>query len=276
MIGDKVSIVYSSKDRPLQLDFAISSNKYCCKDWDKFSHYIIYKATNDRFKKAYDTLKKEHEDCVFIQEGNYKQDLLNIVIQNDYVVFSVDDVIYTTDYFMEDAVNKLGNNPFALGFSLRMGKNTTYCYSQDKQHIMPIFSKVSGKVLKYNWLKELSIYNGDFGFPLEVSGSLYRARDLLFILYNTNWENPNTLEGALYYNLRGLSYMPEMLLYKTSLCFCNPINKVFLQGNNNRTGNNDKYSVENLLKMYEDGYRIPVNKCYGFVPNACHQEVELF
>jgi hypothetical protein len=51
---------------------------------------------------------------------------------------------------------------------------------------------------------------------------------------------------------------------------------VFLQGNNNRTGNNDKYSVENLLKMYEGGYRIPVNKCYGFVPNACHKEVEIF
>ena len=136
--------------------------------------------------------------------------------------------------------------------------------------------KSKWKSFKIQLAKELSTYNGDFGFPLEVSGSLYRARDLLFILYNTNWENPNTLEGVLYYNLRGLSYMPEMLLYKTSLCFCNPINKVFLQGNNNRTGNKDKYSVENLLKMYEGGYRIPVNKCYGFVPNACHQEVEIF
>ena len=67
MIENKVSIVYSSKDRPLQLDFAISSNKYCCKDWDKFSHYIIYKATNDRFKKHM-ILLKEHEDCVLYKK----------------------------------------------------------------------------------------------------------------------------------------------------------------------------------------------------------------
>jgi len=268
-------IIYSSKNRPLQLDLAISSNRLNCKDWDSFDHYIIYKAENDKFQNAYNQLQNEHKDCIFIKEDNYKRQFLEIMLFYENTIFSVDDVIYFNDYSVVKTAETLKENPRALGFSLRTGKNTTYCYSQNKQHRMPQFEKVKGNIIAYNWISELMIYNGDFGFPLEVSGSMYRSRDLLFIMENTKWENPNTLEGALYSNLAGFQYLPKFLLYNTSVCYCNPINKVFLDKNANRTGEKFSYPADFLLEKFLEGYRIPPEKYKNIIPNSAHQEVDI-
>jgi len=276
-MDSKIGVVYFSKNRPLQLDLAISSNKLCCKDWDSIAHYVIYTA-DEPYKKAYNTLISEHPDCEFIKETVFKDNLLSIVKKIDYIVFSVDDVIYTTDYFISNVAETLYNTKEAIGFSLRLGYNTTFSFAQNKEHITPDFSIVgkSGEVdiLKYNWITE--VYNADFGFPLEVSGTLYRARDLLFIMSNTKWDNPNTLELALYSNVQGYFYLPEMLCFEKSTCFSAPLNKVYLDNNNNRTGDKEEYSVENLLSKYEDGFRIKSDKFYNFLPTSPHQEISLF
>ena len=51
-MDSKIGIIYFSKNRPLQLDLAISSNRFCCGDWDNANHYVIYKA-DKTYKKAY-------------------------------------------------------------------------------------------------------------------------------------------------------------------------------------------------------------------------------
>lgn len=275
-MDSKIGIIYFSKNRPLQLDLAISSNRFCCGDWDNANHYVIYKA-DEPYKKAYETLIERHSDCKFIEETPQKffyTSLLELLGETEFVVFNVDDVIYTNDYFISVAVGNLYNNRKAIGFSLRLGYNTTYSYASDKEMVTPDFTNIAENVLKYDWITERN--NTDFGFALEVSGTVYRSRDLLFVMANTQWNNPNALELALYMNLMSFRFLPEMLCFDKSVCFSNPVNKVYTDNNNNRVGVNEKYSVENLLTKYEEGFRVPYNKFYKFLPNSCHQEVDLF
>ena len=45
--------------------------------------------------------------------------------------------------------------------------------------------------------------------------------------------------------------------------------------NDNRFGIRFNYSCEKLAQLFDEGYRIDVNSYNNFMPNACHQEVEL-
>lgn len=272
MENPNIAIVYFSKNRPFQLDLSISSNRNRCKDWDVADHYIIYKATDERYANAYDALKKEHPDCHFIEEDVFKNDLLSIMIVKTFVVFIVDDAIYTSDYSIEEATKMLWGVPSAVGFSLRLGENTTECFAMNIKNDMPKFINITNNIMVFNWAERLG--KGDFGFPLEVSSTLYRVRDLLLVMSNSTWKNPNELEGILWANVRAYGYLPNMLCYKKSLSFCNPINKVYLENNNNRTGIKISYSPELLLEKYENGIRANPEKYYNFITNGCHEEVE--
>lgn len=272
MGNSPLAIIYFSKDRPLQLDLAISSNRNNCIDWEEADHYVIYKTTNEKYEKAYETVKEENPDCVFIKENVFKEDVISILVDKLFVIFIVDDAIYTDKYAIANPAQALWNNPPAIGFSFRLGNNTTACFAQNTENTMPSFGLLGDEFLHYNWATMLGV--GDFGFPLEVSSTLYRSRDLLFLLYNTNWKNPNELEAVLWNNVRAFGYMPIMLCYKKSVSFCNPINKVYTENNNNRTGINISYSPEFLLEKYENGLRANPEMYSGFVSNGCHQEVE--
>jgi hypothetical protein len=45
--------------------------------------------------------------------------------------------------------------------------------------------------------------------------------------------------------------------------------------NNNRAGNDSDYNVEELLMLFEEGYRVIEDAYDGFVSNGAHQEVEM-
>ena len=68
---------------------------------------------------------------------------------------------------------------------------------------------------------------------------------------------------------------PFLLCCEQSTTFCTPLNKVQNVYASNRASNNIEYSAENLAKLFNDGNRIDVSAYNNFLPNACHQEVEL-
>src|SRR4030042_1966805 len=61
-------------------------------------------------------------------------------------------VLYTTTTSLhEEQYRQLQKHPYAIGFSLRLGKNTTYCYPLDKGQRLPEFQTIEQDILKYNW-----------------------------------------------------------------------------------------------------------------------------
>ncbi len=268
-----VTGVIFSKDRPLQLDATIRSFYLHCKDANKIALKVLYTVSSEQLEEAYAELKREYPSVSFVREKSFKSDLLSLLQDSEYILFLVDDNIFVRDFHVSDVISSLQNYPDSLGFSLRLGRNTTYCYSLDNEQRPPEFHPFGeAGHLRYNW----TISDYDFGYPLEVSSSVYRTADILPFISQLSFYNPNTLEGFMADRASEFKdKLPFLLCFEQTITFCAPINKVQNTAAANRASDNAAYSPENLLKIFNDGYRIDVLAYNDFLPNSCHQEVVL-
>jgi hypothetical protein len=165
----------------------------------------------------------------------------------------------------------LRENPMALGFSLRLGIDTVFCHPQNKSQKVPAFQKEEDSVLGYSWPSA----DGDFGYPFDLSSSIYRLQDVYSIMIRSYFPNPNILEHELDRRKSRFRHKRDsMLCFKKSAAFCNPINRV--QNNVlNRCGNLPENSVDHLVDLFLQGRRIDVSTYQGLEVTACHQEVSL-
>ena len=267
-----------SKDRALQVQAAIESFFLYCQDRSRIRLRVLYKASNQLHRGQYGRLKEKFREVMFVEEEDFKKQVLAVVAGCEYVLFLVDDSLFAGDFSLIDAVLSLQNNADALGFSLRLGRNTTYCYARNAEQQAPAFQGADGGILKYDWTlaRRGGLGEHDFGYPLEVSSSIYRTADILRLLQQAEFTNPNTLEAAMAANSHLYRQVRSSLLcFEQSVAFCTPVNMVQTVWNN-RVGRNDNYSVERLAQVFEQGGRIDVERYSGFVPKSCHQEVELY
>lgn len=263
-----------SKDRPIQLELALNTCKHFSVDWDKDEKYVLYKPTSSRYKSAYNDLAGRFPEVNFVEQ-DVDSDFFSWVKwhlgNTEYVMFIVDDCIFTSEFSTIDIVKTIEiYNYNILGFSLRLGKNTKYCYPLNIKNEIPMFKEVGNSMIMYDYTRGIV---GDFYYPLEVSSSIYKSEDILKVLTGYTFNNPNELEWYMHISRNLLRNKPLMLCYKTSVAFCNPINKV-QNVNDNRAGTNTIYSPLSLLKKYEQGYRIKDSRFYYLVPDGCHQEVD--
>jgi glycosyltransferase involved in cell wall biosynthesis len=266
----RVTGVIFSKDRPLQLDATLRSLKRHCQDLASVSTKVIYAASSSRMLSLYRQLIREHPTVDFVHEQNFRRDLLLLLKGWEFVLFLVDDNVFVRDFTMAGVILALRQNPDAIGFSLRLGRNTTYCYSWDKPQKLPLFQRVDVATLKFKWPDaEL-----DFNYPLEVSSSVYRGGEMAALLESLDFKNPNTLEAAMAgSSARFREQCPYLLCPEQSLAFCIPVN-VVQQVYQNRASVNPEYSVEALAKLFSEGQRMDVEALDNFIPQSCHQEME--
>jgi hypothetical protein len=182
----------------------------------------------------------------------------------------VDDNLFIRPFCLQEIADSLCTHEDAIGFSLRVGRNTTNCYSMECEQPLPPFEPAPPG-LRFPWSGQV----GDFGYPLEVSSSVYRCADLISLLRTLPYNNPNRLEQCLSTS-SGLfkRRLPSLLCFEESVAFCAPINKV-QSILDNRAGAQEEYSSEALNTLFLDGYRVNVSSLSGFVPRAAHVEIEL-
>ena len=150
----------------------------------------------------------------------------------NHILFMVDDNLFVRPSCWKKLL-ALRFTPNAIGFSLRLGRNTTYSYMQDRNQKLPEFEDNGNGVLSYNWTSAQC----DFNYPLEVSSSLYRAEQILPLIALIPYKHPNALEEEMAARSRWFSgTFPMLLCFETSVTFCNPINKVQTILPGNRTG----------------------------------------
>jgi hypothetical protein len=86
---------------------------------------------------------------------------------------------------------------------------------------------------------------------------------------------PNVLEGKLKKCGDFLcERYPNLLCFETSVTFCNPINRV-QRVVASRAGESVAFTARELAERFERGERIEVKTLDGFVPDGCHQEVNI-
>lgn len=267
---EAIAGVIFSKDRAMQLDCCLNSFFKHCQDPENTKLKVLYTTSSAFHEKQYNILKDSYPMVRFISEKDFRNDLISAIDTFEYILFIVDDNIFVQAFSLSDIVETLHDNKNVLGFSLRLGKNTDYCYMLNKNQAFPEFHPQGKSILKFNWVKsEL-----DFGYPLEVSSSVYRVSDILPILTQNGFKNPNTLEVLIDNNKSAFAgTKDELLCYERSVAFCNPVNMVQTAWTN-RAGASQDYSPEKLAEMFDKGYRIDTGIYDGFVPRSCHQEVK--
>lgn len=265
-----VKYLFFSKDRPLQLELTLSTCKHFSTDWDEDYPVVLYKASTDRYQRAYDSLEGKFPGVKFVKEHHFMSDVKDILSSAEHILFSVDDCVFT-NYFSTKEIVSLIEKHNSIGFSLRLGKNTTWCYPLSASNKIPLFGRVTDNIIKFDCRGNGF---GDFYYPMELSSSLYKASDITRLLGKYLFSNPNTLESIMHTRRHSVEYKPTLMCFETSVAFSNPINKV-QKVNNNRAGESISYSPEYLLEKYERGYKIDEAAFYGFVSNGCHQEVEI-
>lgn len=260
-----------SKDRPLQLDGTLRSFKRHCRDANGVTVRVLYTTSTSRNRALYRQLMREHPEIHFVEEFDFRHDTNFLLTLHEFVLFLVDDCLFVGDFSLADCAAALRSHPDAIGVSLRLGRNTTHCYAMDKPQRLPPLKPASESLLAFRWPDA----DYDFGYPLEVSSSIYRAADVRELLAQTPFRNPNTLEAELA-NRSGQfrDSHPVLLCPGQSLAFCAPVNLV-QQVCGNRAGSQPEMSANALAEKFADGWRIDVARFDGFVPTGCHQEVEL-
>ena len=267
---DILPLVFS-KDRPLQLDGTLRSFSRHCRDGGAFPPRVLYTASTSRSRSLYRQVMRENPEVHFVEEANFRRDLLLLVQRHEFILFVVDDSIFLRDFNLDEFAFALRRHEDAIGVSLRLGRNTNYCYALDKPQELPELLLVADDLHAYRWPGT----ECDFGYPLEVSSSLYRTADLLPLLREMPFRNPNTLEAGLANRAEWFrDSHPKLLCPSASLAFSAPINLV-QQVCDNRAGKRQEFATATLSDRFAAGWRMDVSRFDGFTPTGCHQEVEL-
>jgi len=266
----ELTAVVFSKDRPLQLHAAVASLRATCTDPERLRVRALVFASTDEMARRYHTVGRELPYLDLVPETDFRATTLEVTRGARYLGFVVDDAIFVRPWSARAAVDALEHIPQALGVSLRLGKNTTTCYTLQKaQPVPPVVA--AGPWLAFEWTRAVL----DFGYPLELSSSVYRGEDLSPLLEELAFRNPNELEASLARRcLRFKDTRPVLLMAEKSLAFCAPLNMV-QTAFPNRAGNRAEYSIEALGALFDEGGRVDVQALRGFTPKACHQEIEL-
>jgi hypothetical protein len=292
-----LQVVIFSKDRPMQLHATLASLILHSHDVRDVDIAILYFASSKKFAQGYQDLQSEFSSLPglrWIGERDFKKDLLRLVLCghgggsrcpdlwvrgllnfgsgiDHFVLFLVDDTLFVRPFSLVAIASALAGSPSALAFSLRLGMNTKFCYTRSSQQQLPRLSAVRNGSLRFRWLGA----KGDFGYPLEVSSSVFRVDDLIHLLRILPYSNPNRLEQRLAASRLAFSLChPDLLCFERSVAFCAPLNKVQTVLPN-RSGDSNGYSSDGLHSLFEQGLRIDVKALAGFEPHAAHQEIDL-
>lgn len=272
MPDTSVTCLVFSKDRAAQLLALLDSMKIQCSDFLNTNISVLYRATSSVHEKQYKVVQALHPHVNFIPEVGLEADVHRVLSSTKYIAFMVDDCIVVNPFSFSDAF-LLEAHTDAIGLSLRLGRNTTYCYPHRCNQKVPKFSSVGSNFLKFNWTT--SEY--DFGYPLELSSSIYRAKDILRLKSYFCIHTVNGFESDLYHYRELLrKEKPYLLCYDPGRAFCNPLNIVgSVAVNKNRHSEAAKYRVDCLSDNFELGLKINVVPIFDCSIVGCHQEVDL-
>lgn len=274
--GMAIRGVVFSRDRAMQLEATLTSLSRNCAEAGELPIDILYTATSPALARQYEVLERTWRGVLplcFHRERDFRRDLLDILGPAEpglFVLLLVDDNIFCRPFSLVPAIRALSARPRAIGFSLRLGRNTTYCYAHDSQQHVPELSAAGDGVVAFEWTGA----DHDFGYPLEVSSSIYDGPRLARLLARLRFSNPNTLEArfAAQVRRRWARRTPELLSFEQSVTFCNAVNKVQAVYDN-RVGARTELSAVELARRFDAGLRIDTGAFADFVPDACHCDV---
>ena len=271
-------VIAFSKDRAMQCEAMIRSYDTHA-NGEGFTgtdtvRTVLFKASTPQHARQYAQLEKTHgHRWNFVKEGMFKQDVMKLVPDSGPLLWIVDDTIFFRPFNLGVMAEHLKYRTSVLGFSLRLGANTDYCYPISRRQVPPTMNEdnAANPVCEFEWYGA----DGDFGYNFDVSSSMYRAEDVKSAIDSGGFSGPNSLESELCVVANRIATTkPKTLCYKTSVACAVPLN-VTQSVVPNRSGSRSDRSVAALAAMFDEGWRVNVDALKGFVTNAAHEEIDL-
>lgn len=266
-----VDLVVFSFDRPMQLYAFLESATHYLHDLGTIS--VIYRATNDRYKNAYQTVQTSFDHVAFIEQGaNPRQDFKPLLMTtlertpSKYIAFAVDDIIVKKEADLAACIKWLEQTG-AFGFYLRLGTHLDYCYTRALAQPLPQLTQIADNV--YTWTFKDAVF--DWAQATTVDMAILRKKDIVDTWQAMAFTNPNTLEASW----DRASYR---LKERTGLCFADsviiniPLNLVQDTYSSRHMHQWDK---EELLAKFEQGLKIDLAPLHHFKNNSAHYEFPL-
>ena len=291
MNGRPLSIVIFSKDRAAQLDLCLKS---IYKNLESLSQQwrieVIYTASSEEFEKGYDSLKYDwdyswlyfHQESVY---GGFKQALETTTKEwGEYVLFFTDDdIVYRKfEHDFDFLSNAFEQNKELFCISLRLGTNT-FVQDQHRNTMCLIPDSVimqEDTLRSWNWKDEsMGCNETNFGYPFSVDGHLFKSKDASWIIANTDYYNPNTLEARAHRTHvmdteYAINISNDMACFKNSYVINTPINRV-QETYTNSAGIFFGSPQETLNEKFLQGKRLTLDGMDFSIIIGAHQELKL-
>jgi hypothetical protein len=254
-----INCIVFSKDRAMQLDA-------CLRSIERSAPYagqivVVYHATTPEFAKGYRMLDPGDSVRLVPQSNDFRGDVMNALDpDSECTVFHTDD-----DVFFRTPPTAPVLPPGFAAFSLRLGQNTTYCYTLHRPQPMPT-TNTEGPLMAWDWTRA----KDDFSYPLSLDGHILSTHLLLRLLRRARFANPNQLEDELHF--RRYFAPPKMLAFRESCLVSIPANVVNAT-HPNRAGGNPNWSSEALNARFLAGERIDLDAMDFSAVHSAHHEV---
>jgi len=261
-----LAVIIFSRDRAMQLHANLSSLKKYAQHYKQAHIYVLYKT--EKYQYQYDQLVKEFNEVSFVRETNLTEQSHKILLKYNAIMYVVDDTIFYRNFNIVTCLDCLFSHNEALGFSLRIGRNITRSHISNTDIEQPKFQKLDDNYFRFAWPKK----QRDFGYPLEVSSSIYRTSDIIPLLKKVHGD-PGSIES--YLNQQKNQFReskPFLLCHDKSVAFACPVN-IIRDTTRCPHGRKYSYSIEKLAALFDEGNRIDISVISELI-NACHVEME--
>lgn len=258
------NICIFSRNRPMQLQALLRSVH-------TFAHSagdvtVLYRY-DDEYAAALEEVKAAHNNCNFIEDNDFKQQVISFLESSPgNCFFLVDDIVFRRPIDMDVCNDILKNNPDVLTISLRLGLHLNYCYPVNSYQQIP-----DGQVQQGFFLWPWRAGSHDWGYPFSVDGHIFRSKQLLDYIRHLEFTTPNSFEAEMQ-KIPHYFALPNLTICNVeSSLFNNPLNRV-QDAFQNRSGN---VTTEELLTRWNDGLEIDIEKLSRLIPNGAHFITEL-
>lgn len=273
MPNNKVDILIYSYHRPLQLYALLESIKMNMNGYNNV--YIIYRADNHKFEQGYQIVQQVFSSYIFLKQSDTpSKDFKPLTLQvlgksSPYIILSVDDIIVKDTIDLQSCMRALQSTR-AYGFFLRLGTNLSYCYSLSAEQAVPPLSHVGDDM--YTW--HFKVGQHDWGYPFSLDMTLYPKESIEKMLQHLSYMTPNSFEA------NGAAFAAKSIIpLQKGLCFFNskivniPLNIV--QNDYPQNNHLNRYSIERLLQLLYEGYKIDITPLMGIQNRSAHADIEL-
>jgi hypothetical protein len=255
-----LNVIIFSKDRAMQLDLLLQSILLNFNVED-YKLNILYKASNDEYNRGYNMIRDLYPQFTYKREENFKSDLMSLFNDSEYTVFFTDDdIIYKSFKLTKDELHNIFELSKAVCFSLRLGLNTTNCYTMqrlnklNKYDIHSFYHDIQLNEPIISW--KVSDGTNDYAYPMSVDGHIFKTEYIKNLCEILEYTNPNLFEGFL-----SNFGKPDMIIssYEHSKLVKNHIKN---------------HTNEDLNEMYLDAIIVNFNKFNFTEINGPSQEIK--